>query len=177
VQNSDIDQFFKRHGDLFPKPKKVGNNDWADSQRVIEERYGPVDFWYGRCFHAAKFMEYHLNSDQWTLMCIRKFVFCDLGLKTTHWYLKHNETGEICDPSASQFIYGIKPPYHLGRRANFGNPYFGSGKKKSKRYDKVVPTHTVMAFAKAWFEEGTPSEGLQWWLREYNVFYGIEENS
>lgn len=170
-----VDDFFRRHEHLFPKPKKVGNNDWAEVKRGIEEYYGPVDFWFGRCFHAAKFTEYLLEKpgvpDGWTLMCCRSFVFePHLGATTTHWFLRA-PSYVILDLSASQFKYGIDPPYMLAKRANFGNPYFGGGEKKSKRYHKVVPTKTVIEFAKAYLAEGNQSDGLQWWVNEYDGHY------
>lgn len=38
-----------------------------------------------------------------------------------HWFLVHGESGEILDPTASQFIQ--LPPYERARPARFGNRY------------------------------------------------------
>jgi hypothetical protein len=38
----------------------------------------------------------------------------------THWWLVHQKTGEIADPTSDQYTsLGEEPPYHTGRRVGF----------------------------------------------------------
>lgn len=42
---------------------------------------------------------------------------------TTHWWLRHRQTGHVIDPTKEQYTsQGEKPPYDLGRGCGFPNP-------------------------------------------------------
>jgi hypothetical protein len=70
---------------------------------------------YGMCYTASEAI-YHLSEDPLEPYCLRFASWKD----ATHWYLKHAETGQIIDVTASQFpavdFYSL---YDMGRRRAF----------------------------------------------------------
>ena len=160
----------------FPKPKKVGNNDWFKIEQEIKDHYGPVHPLYGKCFHSAKFVRDFAGPGVLRLKCIQRFKFCDLGHKTTHWFCVHEETREIFDPTSGQFCY---PGFTYGvdehmndlwmnaRNADMGFSYFPKYHKKTgTKYDQVVPTPTVLALGELYKSKYGTNGHIDWWIEE-----------
>jgi hypothetical protein len=71
----------------------------------------------GFCYIAAE-AAFHLLGGKSNGLNSYCAVYLEDGEKCTHWWLK-NDTF-IIDPTDSQYFeLGLKPPYHLGKRAGF----------------------------------------------------------
>lgn len=158
--------------ELYPRPKVVENNNWAEVERKVVEAYGPVHPLYGKCFYGAKFALYFGGGRDWlNLKLIKSFPFCDEGFTTTHWFVKDKE-GKVIDPTSAQFCYPgyeyNKDQHMIDRWASakngeFGYKYFHT--HKGIKFDQVVPSKFVMELGKLYKErnEGVES-GFDYWI-------------
>ena len=155
---------------MYPKPKKVENNDWAAKQKLVENTYGPIHPTYGKCFHGAKFVLYFAGGKKYLdLKLIKSFEFCDIGLKTTHWFAQCKSTGKVYDPTKYQFCYPgykwddehMKPLWENAKRGDLGNPWFTRG---GQRFDHVVPPKIITDLGKLYKEKYGTNGGIDYWI-------------
>ena len=68
----------------------------------------------GHCYVATEALYQYLGAEQsaWTPQYVKHE-------ETTHWFLKHDQTGEIIDLTVTQFE--TKPPYNEGTGCGFQN--------------------------------------------------------
>lgn len=156
---------------LFPPPKVVRNYDWREVERKMVEEYGPTHRMYGKCFQSSKFI-YHFGGGKkyFDLKLIRPFEFCSLGMKTSHWFVRHKTTNEVFDATSDQFkypgyVYGkdqhITDLWDNAKNGEFGYPYF---KKGGTRFDENVPIRVVMALGKLYKSKYGTNGGIDWWV-------------
>lgn len=70
----------------------------------------------GHCYIAAEALWHLLGgmTSRWRPMYAKE----PDGM--THWWLVHQNTGVIADPTRDQYTFvGEEPPYHLGKRVGF----------------------------------------------------------
>ena len=166
----------------FPKPKPVRHNDWGDIQKTIEEKYGPVASTYGKCFHSAKFLQHFAGGRKHVdLKLIRPFVFCDLGIKTTHWFIREKvEPRRIFDTTDNQFTYkgytrkNLDHLWEEAKNGEFGNPYF---KRGGLRYDECVPGKFHLELWDMFKAKYPDVEcGFSWWEKQDQNAMKEEQN-
>lgn len=155
---------------IFPKPKKIGNNDWGQIQSEVEELYGPVHPLYGKCFHSAKFvLHFGGGKKHFDLKLIKSFKFCKEGFTTTHWFVRHKATGKFFDPTGEQFCYpGFEynkddhmiQKWYKAKNGDFG---FKWVKRNGPRFDEVAPSRVSMELGDLYESMYGTQGGLSWW--------------
>ena len=107
----------KETKDLVGKIQSVLTPDLLKPKyRKMSEGEHPT---FGHCGSATQAAYYMLGGEE------SGYVpqVANLGDGTTHWWLRHRDTGHVIDPTKEQFTSkGKKPPYDLGRGCGFSNP-------------------------------------------------------
>ena len=142
VDNKDymhFKEFLDANQAIMKKPftgANTGGIDHKEQLKKLEAAGIDVGYPFGYCFQIAQFLFYALGGyeSEWDLKCIKKMSFEVEGVEfeATHWYVEHQETGQIVDLSAEQFdgILDIKEWYPSGVRANLGFPYYNVDEKR-----------------------------------------------
>jgi len=107
----------KETKDLVGKIQSVLTPDLLKPKyRKMSEGEHPT---FGHCGSATQAAYYMLGGEE------SGYVpqVANLGDGTTHWWLRHRDTGHVIDPTKEQFTSkGKKPPYDRGRGCGFPNP-------------------------------------------------------
>ena len=107
----------KETKDLVGKIQSVLTPDLLKPKyRKMSEGEHPT---FGHCGSATQAAYYMLGGEE------SGYVpqVANLGDGTTHWWLRHRDTGHVIDPTKEQFTSkGKKPPYDRGRGCGFSNP-------------------------------------------------------
>jgi len=107
----------KETNDLVGKIQSVLTPDLLKPKyRKMSEGEHPT---FGHCGSATQAAYYMLGGEE------SGYVpqVANLGDGTTHWWLRHRDTGHVIDPTKEQYTSkGEKPPYDLGRGCGFPNP-------------------------------------------------------
>ena len=157
-----FDEFFNANIDLFKKPgggaAGDGGVNHADQMKKLNEAGIDTEFPFGYCYQVAQFMFYAMGgyNGPYDLKCIKKMQYKVDGVdfEATHWYIQHQETGNIVDLTASQFdgILDINDYYSEGKRANLGFPYYNVGDDRVE-FDNTVPSFQTLKLYAKWKED------------------------
>jgi len=107
----------KETNDLVGKIQSVLTPDLLEPKyRKMSEGEHPT---FGHCASATQAAYYMLGGKESGY--VPQVAREDGG--TTHWWLRHRDTGHVIDPTKEQYTSkGEKPPYDLGRGCGFPNP-------------------------------------------------------
>jgi hypothetical protein len=166
-------------GQLAQRPV-TSNSNWGEQNEKLESQGIIMHPLWGKCYHAARFFQYLGCWDNFEAYTIYKKIPHILdGEYTTHWFLKDKKTGQILDPTSSQFDYiDITKYYDFGQKASGRLCYYGFN-PKYKLWNTFVPPVTTRKFGRKFKEETGSAYALekwfqeeQWWLDNKKIFYG-----
>ncbi len=163
-------EFFNENLDLFKKPgvgaAGEGGVDHGEQMKLLNAAGISTEFPFGYCYQVAQFLFYAMGgyNGKYDLKCIKKMEYKVGGqdFASTHWYIQHQETGNIVDLTASQFdgILDINDYYSEGKRANLGFPYYNVGDDRVE-FETTVPSLQSLKLYDKWREDNEKFDELE----------------
>ena len=163
-------EFFNKNLDLFKKPgggaAGEGGVDHGEQMKLLNAAGISTEFPFGYCYQVAQFLFYAMGgyNGKYDLKCIKKMEYKVGGqdFASTHWYIQHQETGNIVDLTASQFdgILDINDYYSEGKRANLGFPYYNVGDDRVE-FETTVPSLQSLKLYDKWREDNEKFDELE----------------